>query len=458
MGNVKKRGNGEGSYYYNEKRKCWIGQKVFGTKADGSPNRITRYGKTKKECREKIEKYELEYKNGICIEATKITVHDIIKMQIDDDYKSNLIIADSYNRRNDTLKIIDNYGLGAVRIQNLNEITLKNFFQSITCYANSSIKKIYNAVKKCCAYAIKKKLIADNPFDDIVMPVSDKVNKKISALTVEEQKKLIDVLNNEELNNRYRYHYLIMLCTGMRMGEINALTIKDINFTFNTINVNKTITRGENDKPVLGKQTKTSSGMRLIEMTSAVYSLLQDYINNHYIENKEQLLFYDERHTYISTNQVNSNFKRLIERYDIIPTHIEFKPLSDKHRQKIAYRKYTYYKKTSNGYELLPKEPPKDWKTNFNSYYYKLITADKEYNQHMLRHTFATRCLENGVDYKTLSDILGHADITITLNTYCDIIGEFKKEQFSKIDKSQQQFNVLGTAVDCNSDCNRKTF
>lgn len=50
MGKTKKRGNGEGSYYYSEQRKCWIGQKVFGTKADGSPNRITRYGKTKKQC------------------------------------------------------------------------------------------------------------------------------------------------------------------------------------------------------------------------------------------------------------------------------------------------------------------------------------------------------------------------------------------------------------------------
>lgn len=458
MGKTKKRGNGEGSYYYSENRKCWIGQKVFGVKADGKPNRITRYGKTKKECREKIAKYELEYSNGLCIEASKITVHDIIKTQIDDDYKSNIIKANSYIRRMDTLSIIDNYGLGAVPVQKLNELTLKKFFQSITDYSNSNIRKIYSTVKKCCTYAIKKKLISENPIEDVIRPNSNKKTKKISALTVEEQQLFINILNNQEIENRYRFQYLLMLCTGMRMGEINALTLKDINFTFKTININKTITKDENDKSVLGEQTKTDAGIRLIEMTRTVYTLLQDHINNHYIDNEQQFLFYDSEHTYISTNQVNANFKRLIEKYDIIPMHTEFVPLSEKHKKTVKYRKYTFYRLTEEGYQLLPKEQPDDWDKNFNSYYFKKKVADKEYNQHMLRHTFATRCIENGVDYKTLSDILGHSDIRVTLNTYCDVIGQFKKEQFSKIDNGQLQFNIIDVADDCNNDCNKKAF
>ena len=112
----------------------------------------------------------------------------------------------------------------------------------------------------------------------------------------------------------------------------------------------------------------------------------------------------------------------MIERYSIIPITYEIRSLSEKHRKKIAYKKYTYYKKTDEGFKLLPKDAPKDWNSNFNNYYYKALIADKEYNQHMLRHTFATRCIENEVDYKTLSEILGHSDIMITLNTYCDII------------------------------------
>jgi integrase len=206
----------------------------------------------------------------------------------------------------------------------------------------------------------------------------------------------------------------------------------------------------------MGKQTKTDAGMRLLEMTPTLKSLLQDYIDNHYIDNKEQLLFYDRNKTYVTTSQVNLNFKRLICRYQIIPIHEEITPLSKKKRNKISYKKYTYYKKVGNDFELLKKEPPTDWDKNFNNYYFKDLVAEKEYSQHMLRHTFATRCIENEVDYKTLSEILGHSDIMVTLNTYCDVIGKFKKQQFSKIENMQKDFNVFGTekAEECNEECN----
>lgn len=443
----KKRGNGEGTFYYDEKKKHWVGQKVFGIKANGKPNRISRYGKTKKECMEKLKQYELEWKNGTLIEPSKLTVHDIIKMQIDDDFELNLIQATTKLRRNETLKIIDEYKLGGIPIKNLTELQIKSFFKSITHYSNSTISKVYNAVKKCCQYAAKKKFIQENPFDqdNIIRPKSDKPDKKISSLTIEEEQKLINVLNGEERSNRYRWQMLIMLATGMRMGEINALTLNDINFTFNTINVNKTITRDEHDRTVMGDQTKTDAGVRIFEMTPTVKRLLQEYIDTEYKDNPQKVLFYDfNKNSYISTNQVNLSFQRIIKRYKIIPMHEEILPLSSKGRKKVAYKKYTYYKKVGDTFELLPKDAPADWDKNFGNYYYKAYIAEKEFNQHMLRHTFATRCIEAEVDYKTLSDILGHADITVTLNTYCDVIGKFKKQQFSKIEKVQSTFNFLG--------------
>lgn len=459
MGNTKSRGNGEGTFYYDKTRKRWVGQKVFGIKADGKPNRISRYGKTKKECKEKLDAYELKWKNGTLIEPSKLTVHDIIKLQINDDFELNQIKATSKKRRYETLKIIDDNKLGYIPIKELNEFQIKSFLKSITYYSNSTIGKVYNAIKKCCNYAYRKKLLEANPFDnDIIKPKSDKPNKKISSLTIEEQQKLIDVLNNEEKNNKYRWQMLIMLCSGMRMGEINALTIKDIGFHFNTININKTISKDENDKPIISNQTKTDAGQRIIEMTSTLKALLTDYVNNYYRENKEGLLFYDfDKKGYIATTQVNSSYKRIIERYEIIPFTREMRPLSSKGRKKVAYKKYTYYKKVGDKYVLLPKEAPSDWNTNFGTYYYKAIIADKEYNQHMLRHTFATRCIEAEVDYKTLSEILGHTDITITLNTYCDVIGKFKQKQFNKIDLLQQSFNYH-TNEECNRECNSKAF
>jgi len=54
-------------------------------------------------------------------------------------------------------------------------------------------------------------------------------------------------------------------------------------------------------------------------------------------------------------------------------------------------------------------------------------------NYHALRHTFATRCIELGVDVKTLSEILGHANVSTTLNTYVHSSMERKREQLEKL-------------------------
>lgn len=450
MAKTKNRGNGDGTFYYSESRKCWVAQKVYNGK------RITKYGKTKKECKAKLEEHISKLANGgFIIEKNQITISDILKMQLDDAIQLNQIQDSTYKRRNEVIKLIERYGLSSAPIQKITAITIKEFFKQITDYSDSQINKIHQALNMAFKYAVKHKIIEENPLEDLVKPKSSKVTKKISALTIEEHRRFIEVLNNEERNNRYRYQFLIMLCTGMRMGEINALTLRDVNFNFKTININKTITKDKNDKPILGRETKTDAGMRILQMTPTVENLFREYIDNCYKDNKEQLLFYDHnKGGYISTNQVNSSFKRLIERYEILQFTTEIVPLLEKGRKKVAYKKYTFYKKTADGFELLEANPPKDWEKNFQKYYYKRKTAYKEYNQHMLRHTFATRCIENGIDYKTLQDILGHSDISITLNTYCDVIGQFRDQQYSIIDAFNTK--LLSGENDCNNDCNRK--
>lgn len=450
MGKTKSRGNGDRTYYENKSRKCWVGQAVYNGK------RITKYGKSKKECRQKLDEHIAKLESGgFIISKSKITLTDILLLQLDDASELNQIQDTTYRRRNEAIKLITRFGLGDIPVQKITALTVKNFFKEITNYSNSQIDKIHQALNRAFKYAVKHKLIDENPLDDLPKPRSSKPTKKITALTVDEQQRFIDVLDNKERNNRYRYQFLIMLCTGMRMGEINALTLRDINFTFKTINVNKTISRDKDDRPIMGKETKTDAGMRMLQMTPTVEGLLHDYIDNHYKDNREKLLFYDtKKNGYISTNQVNAAFKRIVRRYNIIHIDYELTPLAEKGRKSIAYKKYTYFKKTATGFEILPQNAPKDWQQNFGSYYYKKEIPEKEYNQHMLRHTFATRCIENRIDYKTLQEILGHSDISITLNVYCDVIGLFKEQQYQIIDAFNSK--LLRLKNDCNNDCNNK--
>lgn len=72
---------------------------------------------------------------------------------------------------------------------------------------------------------------------------------------MDEQKRLYEVLTTEDIH--YSEQMLISMLMDMRIGEINALQVKDVNFTFNTISVNKTVTRGEKGRAILGESAKT---------------------------------------------------------------------------------------------------------------------------------------------------------------------------------------------------------
>ena len=436
MGKKKMRGNGEGTCYYNEKTKKYVAQATV----DG--RRISRSGKTKSEARKKLDLAINEILLKPADEAS-YTIHNILKSLADDDFAFNLIQEVSYKRRLDTLEIIDKYGLGSVVITKCNELMLKKFFKEITHYSNSVISKVYQSVKKAFNYACKKKIITENCFDDIICPKSSKKDKKVSALTVEEQRSFVSVLLNEEAGNKCKYQMLLMLYTGMRCGEVNALTVSDINFTFKTININKTVTKDKNDKSILSDRPKTDAGNRILRMTATVESLLREYMDSRFRDNELNLLFYNfDKKGVVPTAAVNYEFKKIIRKYNVINQTKEMRALSERGSEKVAYKKYTYYRKTENGFEKLGLNPPPDWNLHFGEYFEPVFICDKVFNLHMLRHTFATRCIENGIDYLTLKDILGHTDIKITLDTYCDVLGEYKERQYQLVEKINQAMSL----------------
>lgn len=132
-------------------------------------------------------------------------------------------------------------------------------------------------------------------------------------MTVEEQTRFVQVMNDQERGCRYWEQMMLMLCTGMRMGEINALDVHDVNLTFRTVNVRRTVTKDQTDHAVIGTKTKTYAGQRLLSLTDAPYRILSEYMEQ-WQPNRLDLLFYDFKgHKVLTTSQVNLQFQRILK-------------------------------------------------------------------------------------------------------------------------------------------------
>ena len=179
--------------------------------------------------------------------------------------------------------------------------------------------------------------------------------KEIKILSKKDQKNLEEAVIN--IHTSYSIGILLSLYTGMRLGEVCALKWKDIDLKKKLIRVSGTMVRiqdveKENKTMVIIDNPKTEYSKREIPINKYLFNYLKE------IEEKDKEKYF-----------ITGNYKYMEPR--------------------------TYYNR-----------------------YKKIIdmVCHEEYGFHSLRHTFATRCIEIGMDPKTLSEILGHSDVKVTLS------------------------------------------
>ena len=236
----------------------------------------------------------------------------------------------------------------------------------------SYVRSITLIIGSALNYAVAENLC--NPLQTpIVKPSLPK--KELNILCEQKQ----STLEQELLNNMNEEKLLIYLTlyTGLRIGEVCALRWEDISLDSKLIYVRQTISRvwdyenGKKCSRLIVGSPKTESSLRCIPICSKLYTVLSQFP-------------YRKPRGYIMSSKNNGAF--------ISPRTFEYQ-----------------YKKILKVAHL------------------ELI------NYHALRHTFATRCIECGVDIKSLSEILGHANVSITLNTYVHSSIELKRLQLEKI-------------------------
>ena len=207
---TKSRFNGEGSFYFDKSKGRYYGVVTVGFDLEDKPIRKKVSDKDLTEAQKKFDELKEQVRKGTYVDKDNSRLEDIIKYQIEKDKSLNIIKDVSYRRRLDTLKIIQSHRIAKMPIQQIDDLCLLTFFNSVTHYSQSTIRKIYSQINSAFKYAQNKEIIYRNPLGQIKMPKSAKATKKVSALTVAEQKKFVEVLNNQEVNNKYRYIFLMM--------------------------------------------------------------------------------------------------------------------------------------------------------------------------------------------------------------------------------------------------------
>lgn len=378
-------GNGEGSLYFSEKLDCYVYQYYY----DGKRKTLKqKKGEQAKEFKDRVVDLKVKLGNGTYIEKRKDTFLSICEKHIKQKHDDGLVSDRTYTRDLATLELIKKCGSNFVN-KPIQKITVEDIQESkkeMRKYSNSTIDKMWILINKTFKIAFSRRLISFNIMLDesLAKPISSKEDKKIEALTVEEEKKLIDVLNNQERNHKYRDIILLQLYTGMRIGEVLALSKDCIDLDNNTITVYRTLTRDTKDNIVIGKHTKTfvrtanvDKGRRTFPMTQQVRNLIIKILNS---KNKNiyNLIFWDyQNSTFISYNELNAWLRRINEKYHICSDNL---------------------------------------------------------HTHRLRHTFVTRCIEKGISLSVIQEIVGHVQSSsITLDTYTSISNDFIEQELKKL-------------------------
>ena len=376
---------GEGSIFYSNVKKKWMAQINVGKDENGKVKRRSFTGNTPEEVAAKLQQVKYEIYTGDFIDVSHITFDQLAHQVIEDKLNMNEYQQQTYFRDIETLKMCGM--ISDVLIQQIDYNMLKQFMLSKINYSQSTIDKIYNQLRQTFKEAVRRKIIKDNPMDELKKPKSKKAERKVRALSTEEQAKLVDILLTDK-SIKYVPQMLISMFTGMRMGEVNALTINDINTKFNFINVDKTITRKEHGRAFVNTSPKTAKGNRQIPIKTMVKPII-DQVLSGYVPTADNMLFHTSRNSIVTTNQVSMEYQRVIDKYNVLD-------------------------KTIKGDVTL----------------------------HSLRHVYATRCIECGMPPKVLQTLLGHTDIRITLDTYSDVFENFQSENVAKVDSYLDKFGI----------------
>ena len=345
--------------------------------SDGFGNRKQKYFKKLKDAKAWLVDAKFQVEHGTINVSGDISVDNWYKYWITE-IKSPNVRPNTIRNYDDRFKINISPMIGRMSIKDVRPIHCQNVLNKMAKdgYGNACIDHTRVTMFGFFQYAVDNDMIIKNPVTRSVKCTSGKPPKKVRALTLEEQEKFIAVARGTSMFNAYAF----ILQTGLRTGELVGLRWQDVDLEQRVIHVRQTMEYRYQVGEWRTGDPKTKHGFRDIPLTQEAVDILLEQ-------------------------------RRKRSRLRVIP--IEFADIVFLCRKGTPTRNSTYDSKL-------------------------FILCDKagirRFSMHVLRHTFATRCIEAGMKPKTLQKILGHANITVTMNTYVHVTEDEKAKELSRVE------------------------
>ena len=267
--------------------------------------------------------------------------------------------------------------LGGCRLGELDSDRIAGFSNDLLYRKHLSVKTVRDILTFVHKIIVSIQADTKNNLSFIMIPYPKMERKELRVLSTEEQQLLIQYLLNDF--DIYKFSVLLALFTGLRIGEICALRWENVSMDSGLLTVKHTVQRIKNPDRKSGQKTilqlgtpKTSASARTIPLTEGLVGLFRIFQT-------------DDPEAFLLTGN---------------------RQIIDPRKLQRRLQKYTK--------EL----------------------GLQGVHFHTLRHTYATRCLEYGCDTKILSEMLGHANISTTLNRYVHPSMDFKRENIGRLERA----------------------
>ena len=294
------------------------------------------------------------------------------------------------------LRLLERDPFGAKRIDRVRLSDAKEWLiklQQVDKKSYSSIHTIRGVLRPAFQMAVDDDILRKNPFDFLIATVlvNDAVTRE--AISRKQERTFLEFVKNDSHFCRYYDGFYILFNTGMRISEFTGLTISDVDMENRTINIDHQLQK--TGTLVYINTTKTNAGKRVIPMQDDVYEC----------------------------------FERILARRP----KLKVEPMID------GYSGFLWFDK--DGKPMVALHWEKYFQHAVDKYNSIYRVQLPRITPHVCRHTYCSNMAKSGMNPKVLQYLMGHSDISVTLNTYTHLKFDDAKDEMEKMAKKQAEAN-----------------